>query len=138
MQLPGSDLALVAITTSKPLSGALAGMAEEHGWKLFVSSRLWEGFAAVQNGAANMVLLDENHLGTDWRDCLNAFLQPAHPCCVMLIAPGEHKRFSEAFMNAGGFRVIHSPLDGAELAEAVQSARACRANLVKPGVIVKL
>ncbi len=83
-------IAVIAFTLSKELGLTLEMIAERQDWRLLWSESWTEVLRGVERRITDVVLLDENQLGTDWRNALQMLLNPVDQCCVVLIMSGAH------------------------------------------------
>ena len=118
-------IAVIAFTQTKELGLTLERIAAMHDWRLLWSKSWADALLGVERRITGVVLLDENQLGTDWRDALQMLLAPAHRCCVVLIMSGAHPTFCEDFIQEGGFNTLTMPIREPEVIEIVQSAWDC-------------
>jgi DNA-binding NtrC family response regulator len=114
---------VIAITLSPETRALVENVAKNRGWELFCTNSLARALE-MKDRATAVALVDREIFGADSKEALAGFLQPPHRCCVILMTPNRTERFCYDFIKHGGYSVLVTPLQPAELAEAVRLAAA--------------
>ena len=114
---------VIAITLSPETHEVIGHVAKNQGWELFCTDSL-AGALAMKDKATAVVLVDREIFGADCKEAVAGLLQPPHRCCVILMSPNRTDRFGYDFIRHGGYSVLKTPLQPAELAGAVRLAAA--------------
>jgi hypothetical protein len=98
---------------------ALKRLAKHHRWEMLFANDFAEATQVVGRHYPPIVLFERKLLGPDWEDSFR--LLPKHSC-VILISPTADDNFWEEVIRQGGYDVLTTPLEDADVVETVQFA----------------
>jgi AmiR/NasT family two-component response regulator len=111
---------MVLMTFSHRVQQELQRIARIQGWVLVCANRFAEILDLARKHDTGVVLVDRSSLGSDWKDNVSLLLQPAQRCRVILVDSSAFDRFSEAFLEQGGFGVLTTPLNETEVVHTIR------------------
>jgi hypothetical protein len=113
-------MSIVLMTFSHRVQQELERIAQIQGWVLVCANGYAEILDLARRQDTGVVLVDRSSLGSDWKANVNRLLQPAQRCCVILVDSSAFDRFSEAFLEQGGFGVLTTPLNEPEVVHTIR------------------
>ena len=113
---------LICYTFSKPNEEALSAIAEEEGWRLIRAVTWADLVACLSTLRTGIVVVDQDHLESDWRDRLGCLLSSDIHSCILLAARQEHGVFSQTFLDSGGYGILQVPFVHKNVVKAVVRA----------------
>jgi len=116
------SIKVIVMTFSRRDHQALEEIAETHNWQLVFAPRWTDILHLAKNCETGVVLLDQALLGADWKEAIWLLVQPPQRCCVVLICSTITDRFCEQFIEAGGYKVLKTPLQETEVVATVGCA----------------
>jgi AmiR/NasT family two-component response regulator len=113
-------ISVVLITSSHRVQQEFQRIAKIQGWVLVCANQYAEILDVARQRDTGVVLVDRSSLGSDWKDKVNLLLRPAQRCCLILVDSSAFDRFSEAFLEQGGFGVLTTPLNEPEVVHTIR------------------
>ena len=116
------EIKVIVMTFSRSDHEALDKIAETHNWRVVFAGRWADILHLAKDYETGVVFLDKAVLGSDWKEAIWPLVQAPQRCCLILICSTHSDRFCEQFIEAGGYKVLMTPLQETEVVDAVGRA----------------
>jgi DNA-binding response OmpR family regulator len=116
------ELTLVALVTDEGDRALLSHLAIEHGWTIHFARTFGEAWEALNSYQAQIILLEREGPGTDWRGVVQKMVSAPNLVCAILISKVADNYLWNEVILWGGHDVLATPLREESVVRAVRLA----------------
>lgn len=113
---------IVAILAAEEDRSLVSELCAASDWDVSFAGTRQEAHAALDRAKAQILLLDRNVAGDDWREAMSSFAASSDRACIMLVSRIVDTYLWNDVVRNGGYEVLAKPLQADHVSRAIKLA----------------